>query len=368
MMRTIGDVVVIDSTDAYERGRQRGSAIRETLQGGVGIYLDLFETVGIDRDTVRSQAEEAVVVTESWYPPLAAEMRGTADGCGLELWQVAALNARTEILSGATRAGSTGAEVTRPGECSTIVSTRESPVGVQTWDWHEELSSCWHLQSVRGTPRSFVGLTEHGILAKIGINDAGIGVMLNILGHRADRAEGVPVHLVAARVLAEASTLTEAIDILRSAPVTTSSAITVISPDGAVVVELSPEGSAVLEPHDGVLLHTNHFLDTQLSEGEKPGLYEPDSQNRHAELVTRVEAAQLPVVAEELISYLVSRPGDTAQLCCVPEPGAVFGDRWATLATITMDAAAHAMTVAAGSPVDALATGEFMRLVASARA
>lgn len=342
-------LISIDSADAYERGRQRGLRLGAALDTGIGIYRYLFTVAGIDLRVVQANAESAISATEAWSPALAAELRGTADASGQELWKIAALNARTEILSGAR--ASTG---TKPGECSTIVSTRASPVGAQTWDWHDELSGCWHLQQVRGTPHSFVGLTEHGILSKIGINDAGVGIMLNILGHRADRADGVPVHLVGARVLAEAGTLDDAVQILQSAPVSTSSAITVLTPDAAVTVELNPTGSQVVQPNHGVLLHTNHFLDPRLGQGEKPGLYDPDSQLRLGVLAERAAVGALPTVASELVPYLVSRPGDVADLCCVPAPGATLGDRWATLATVTLDALARTMTVSAGSPLAAV--------------
>lgn len=357
MTTAVPTVVQIESTDAYERGVLRGRAIRETLADGLRIYGELFDVVGISRAAVKADALTSIAATERWSPALVEEMRGTAVGAGLELWQIGALNARTEILAAATGA--------KPGECSTIVNTRAGAIGAQTWDWHEELSHCWHLQRVSGTPRGFVGLTEHGILGKIGMNDAGVGIMFNILGHQQDRAFGVPVHLVAARVLAEAASLADAVTILQTAPVSTSSAITVVSPDGAVIVELSPEGAAVLEPDDGVLLHTNHFLTERLGRGEKPGLYDPDSQLRYAVLLERVSEAPLPTTAAELIPYLVSQPGDEAQLCCVPAPGAVFGDRWATLATVTLDSAARAMTIVAGTPIDALAV-EGVRLVAGA--
>ncbi|TFD53808.1 penicillin acyltransferase [Cryobacterium sp. Hh11] len=339
----------IDSTDAYERGRQRGLRLGDSLETGIGVYQRLFAGAGIDLRVVQTNAESAIIATEAWSPALAAELRGTADASGQQLWKIAALNARTEILSGAS-----GASGTKPGECSTIVSTRASPVGAQTWDWHDELAGCWHLQHVQGTPHSFVGLTEHGILSKIGINDAGVGIMLNILGHQSDRADGVPVHLVGARVLAESGTLEEALQILQTAPVSTSSAITVLTPDAAVTVELNPTGSQVVQPRNGMLLHTNHFLDGGLGQGEKPGLYDPDSQLRLGMLLERTRVAPLPTVAAELVPYLVSRPGDVAELCCVPAPGATLGDRWATLATITLDAAARTMTVSAGSPLAAV--------------
>lgn len=336
-------MISIDSVDAVERGRQRGRALKDRLSDGIRIYLALFETCGIRPDQVRRGADATFAATEAWAPELAAEMRGTAEAADVPLWQIAALNARTEILS-----GSRGA---KPGECSTIINASGRPVGAQTWDWHEELGDGWHLQRVRAE-REFVGLTEHGILSKVGVNDSGVGILLNILGHRADRADGVPVHLVGARVLTEARTLDEAVDILRTAPVSTSSAITVLSPDGAVIVELSPLGAAVITPTDGVLLHTNHFLDPQLSVDEKSGIYDPDSQLRLGVLTERVSKGTLPAEADALVPYLVSHPGDVAALCCVPDPAAVFGDRWATLATVTIDAGARTMTVTRGTPAE----------------
>lgn len=338
------EVIVIDSSDPAERGAQRARALGSDLAKSLAGYLELFAAVGLAETSIREGAERTLDATLRWHPELVAEMGGLADAAGIPLWQIGALNARTEILSGALG--------TKPGECSTIVGTTRSPIGVQTWDWHEELDPFWHLHRVRGTPRGFVGLTEMGILSKVGMNDAGVGIFLNILGHTADRADGVPVHLVGARVLAEAGDLAQAVRILESAPVSTSSAITVIAPEGAVTVELSPVGAAVIRPTDGVLLHTNHFVEPRLSAGEKVGVYDPDSQLRYAVLTDRVALEPLPQEAQALIPYLFSYPGDEAELCCVPAEGAVLGQRWATLATVVMDSATRSMSVSPGSPLE----------------
>lgn len=347
-MTTVHPIVIdIDSNDPFERGVQRARLLGDGLAASLAGYLELFEAVGLSLATIREGAERTLAATELWHPALVTEIRGIADASGLSLWQIGALNARTEILSSALG--------TKPGECSTIVGTARSPIGVQTWDWHEELDPFWHLQRVSGTPRSFVGLTEMGILSKVGMNDVGVGIFLNILGHTADRADGVPVHLVGARVLAEAGSLADAVRILEGAPVSTSSAITVIAPEGAVTVELSPVGAATIRPTEDVLLHTNHFLEQRLSDGEKSGVYDPDSQLRYGVLVDRAARGPLPRDAQDLIPYLVSYPGDEAELCCVPAEGAVLGQRWATLATVVMDSAARSMSVSAGSPLDASA-------------
>ncbi|NKX52497.1 penicillin acyltransferase, partial [Arthrobacter deserti] len=131
---------------------------------------------GIAEQDVRRHALESLDAVAGWAPELAREIEGTARGAGLEDWQVAALNARTEILALGRHA--------RPRECSTIIANRQAPFSMQTWDWHVELANAWHLQAVTTGSRAFVGLTEYGTLGKIGFNDAGVGVHLNVLGHR----------------------------------------------------------------------------------------------------------------------------------------------------------------------------------------
>lgn len=345
---TIRTVITLDSPDPYERGKQRSAALGAELLGGLETYSRLFHTVGVAESTVRSDGGRLLDVVASWSPRLAAEISGTADGAGVEPWQIAALNGRTEILSQALGA--------RPGECSTIGRMGSHVFGVQTWDWHQELDPYWHLQSVSGPVRSFVGLTEHGMLGKIGMNSAGVSVFLNILGHRDDRPAGVPVHLIAAEVLANAGSVAEAVDIVCSAGATTSTALTLMDESSAVTAEIGPGAAVLIQPEDGTLAHTNHFLDEGLGAGEKPGLYDPDSQQRLALVQSRLERARLdsgvPGSVEEIVPFLYSGPGEPG-LCCVPAPDAVFGQRWATLATITMENRKREMRVANGTPVDA---------------
>nr|WP_237439705.1 C45 family peptidase [Amycolatopsis rubida] len=257
-------------------------------------------------------------------------------------WQAAALNGRTEIIAAAPS--------TQP-ECSTLVRVPESgaPYGVQTWDWHIELAECWHTQEVRGTRYAFAGITEHGILGKIGVNSAGLGLFFTILGHQDDSAAGIPVHVLAAAVLGEAGSIAEALDLLRTAPIRTSGAFTLLDPGTAVCAELSPAGVTALDPEAGFLVHTNHFLDPVAAAREKRGLFEPDSQLRHALLTTRLQDCPAPAHAVGLVPFLRSEPGEP-KLCCVPDADASFGDRWATLATVVLEPAARTVRIHAGSP------------------
>jgi isopenicillin-N N-acyltransferase-like protein len=153
-------------------------------------------------------------------------------------------------------------------------------------------------------------------------------------------------------VLHSATSLAQAVQALVYTPVRTSSAITVVTAVGACTVELSPAGNRAL-PGDAAtayLLHTNHFLDAGLARRERTELYHPDSQQRLDLLTDRCERRFAPDSPEDLLPYLCSGPGDPAELCCVPAPGARLGDRWATLATVTLDPAGGRMQVAAGPP------------------
>lgn len=332
----------LDATTPYERGLQRGGADGDSVRTCWSVYEQLFAVNGIDEASMRDAALSCLSAVDGWAPFLAAEIRGTAVAAGMELWQVAALNARTEILS-----LSAGA---RPGECSTVIRAAAPAFSAQTWDWHVELAESWHLQQVRSATGDFVGLTEHGILAKIGVNSAGVAVNLNVLGHRGDAPGAVPVHLAAAHVLHSAASLDEAVDLLLDAPVRTSSAVSVVTETGAVVVELSPEGPAVVRPEKGHLLHTNHFLDPRLAAGEKSELYQPDSSQRIDLLDRRCSERFAPQEPLELVDYLHSTPDDGAELCCVPDPGAPLGQRWATLATVVLRPEDRSMLAAPGTP------------------
>lgn len=350
-------LVQLASGSAHDRGLQRGRAGGERLSAGWSTYAGLFSAGGIDAARVREEALASLAAVEAWDPDLAAEMRGTAAGSGLTEWQVSALNARTEILSLA------GGQ--RPGECSTVISTIPGQVfSAQTWDWHEELSASWHLQSVSHPGGSFVGLTEFGILAKIGVNNHGVGVHLNVLGHREDAPGAVPVHLAAAQVLYRAHTLDEALDLLLAAPVRTSSSISVVTPQGARMVELSPAGPQVVGHGSGnYLLHTNHFLSDKPAAGERVELYQPDSGQRLELLSRRCRNHFDPTGPTDLVPYLCSRPGDGADLCCVPAAGARFGDRWRTLATALIHPETALLQVSPGAPTEA-GSGTWQQLTA----
>jgi isopenicillin-N N-acyltransferase-like protein len=342
------------TTDPGRRGRDFGERWGAEIRRTFGSYLDLFALMGgDDRAAIQGWSERAIERTALWAPDLADEIGAIASGAGMPSWQVGALNARTEILA-ALRAE-------YPGECSTAVTLPGPglpPRTVQTWDWHASMRDVGVLRAYQPRPGHEVRtFTEFGVLAKIGVNSAGLGVHFNILKHRTDGdGIGVPVHMVARRILDEACTLDEAIGIARSAPVSASTAITVATFDGrggdACVLELSPAGLGVVPPGaDGVLLHTNHFVDPALVPGEWDDDDRPGSFDRYALLQKRSDAlgdADPARRAEALLSHAPDAP-----VCAHADPSQPPGEHWETLATIALDVAAGRLHVHKGGPCGA---------------
>lgn len=325
--------------DPLARGREFGARWRSAVHATVDGYLALFH--GDPR--VRGWSLAALSQTAAWAPALALEMTGIALGAGLEPWQVAAVNARTEILAALRDTGD--------GECSTAVAlTGAEPRTVQTWDWYDHLRDVpvlWAFDS--GTGVAVRTFTEFGVLAKIGVNSAGLGVHFNILRHVSDHSRiGVPVHLVARRVLAEATTVEEAAAVARSARVSASTALTVVTAGAAATIELSPAGVAVV-PAGGVLVRTNHFLDADLAVGERLGVERPLTYDRLAHL--RAHAAELAsgdVTARA--RGLLSHAPDGAPVCAHADPALPFDQRWETVATIALDVTTTQIHVHEGGP------------------
>ncbi|GAA2421456.1 C45 family autoproteolytic acyltransferase/hydolase [Actinomadura vinacea] len=340
-----------------DRGRAFGTRWRTEVRATAARYDELFAASGAGPGQVRDWSLRALDRTAAWAPDQAREIAAIAEGAGLRPWQVAALNARTEILA-ALRAGG-------EGECSTAVTLPGAglpPRTVQTWDWHDRLREAPLLWEYEPRPGHRVRtFTEFGVLAKIGVNGAGLGVHFNILRHASDHADiGVPVHLVARRILDEAAGVGDALEIAWSARTSASTVITVVAFDGeratAKSIEVCPAGVAAV-PVDagGVLLHSNHFLDPALAVGERLGTERPGTYTRLKHMEDRtgdLGAADATGRAHAMLSH----GPDGAPVCAHADPAEEFNVRMETLATIALDVAAGRLLAHRGGPCQVTAS------------
>ncbi|GAA1973331.1 C45 family peptidase [Amycolatopsis minnesotensis] len=336
--------------DPAERGRAFGRANRTELHAAFARYTTLFEALGGKTGLIAEWGERALAETAAWAPALAEEIAGMADGAGLDRWRLGALNGRTEVLAALA--------VTGEGECSTavVLPRTGAPRTVQTWDWHDTFRDgmlLWSLE--QGSGRRVHTFTEFGVVGKIGVTSTGLGVHFNVLRHASDHTGiGVPVHVVARRILDEADTVRDAVDLARSARLSASSVITVITFDGeraeAAGLELSPAGVAELPlDEDRVLVHTNHFLDPKLAEGEGTTAAVSSTYDRLPGLRDRigaVDTADRTARARALHSH---RDGGVP-ICAHADHALPAHLRWESLATISLDLGAGRLYAHEGGP------------------
>ncbi|GAA1862913.1 C45 family autoproteolytic acyltransferase/hydolase [Brevibacterium marinum] len=354
--------------DHVRRGVQRGHELRTGIDSAIAGYRRYFEFLTIAEADVRSAAAASHARIQEWAPEAAEEIAAVAGAAGVDVGELMEVIARTEIMT--LSAGSAT-------ECSTVSLTRPgASIAAQNWDWAADFSTLWHINDVGAVPGQLrhVGIAEYGMLGKIGLNEAGIGVLLNILKHEGDEPGGVPIHMILERVLSKATTLAEALEIIHSAPTTSSSIITVVTADEVVQVEIanarkrerraggsagsSAEGSAGDSGAlggSGYLLHTNHFLHPDLTPGGLELNPTSTSRARYVHLERRLEAAadHVDVHTVGLLDLLTTGPGQ-APVSCTPAPGAAYGDRSATLATVQVDPKRRQIDLAPGSPADGL--------------
>ncbi|MBM6589523.1 C45 family peptidase [Brevibacterium sp. RIT 803] len=351
------------AADHVQRGAQRGRELRTGIESAIAGYRRYFEFLSIAEADVRAAAAASHARLRAWSPEAAEEVAAVAEGAQVPVDELMEVIARTEIMTLAPAS---------PTECSTVSFTRPgSSLAAQNWDWAADFSTLWHINDVGAVPGQLrhVGIAEYGMLGKIGLNEAGVGVLLNILKHEGDEAGGVPIHMILERVLSTAMTLDEALDIIRSAPTTSSSIITVVTADEVVQVEIANAqkrerraGGASASPGSasGFLLHTNHFLHPDLVPGSLELNATSTSRARHAHLERRLEEYSVragtsggPESTAELIDLLTTGP-DEAPVSCTPAPGAAYGDRSATLVTVQIDPKRKQIDLAPGSPADGM--------------
>lgn len=253
-------VIELNEADPKKRGQAYGEAARERIDTILSAYREIFHrTTGETWEETVDRGAPFILKAKAFAPDLVEEIRGIAKGADCAFEDVFLLNARSEILFNpqvlAQECTSLAAlpEVTRNGD--TLLA--------QNWDWYREVVNCQVIIKIgprEGKP-AMVTFTEAGQLAKIGMNAAGIGLVVNNLTSDQPRT-GVPWILLTRRIL-EASHLAQALGYVLNTARAHSINFLIGYADGeAVDLETSPVEEHILWPTNGILAHTNHYLET----------------------------------------------------------------------------------------------------------
>jgi isopenicillin-N N-acyltransferase-like protein len=338
------------SGDAFERGAQHGEQAADLVLANLEGYWRLFERdAGLGQAAALDQARRYLQPIEGYAPHLLDEMRGVAEGAGVSLDEVLALNCRTEILSQTA--------IPLRDECTAVFVAPEAAASghallAQNWDWANVLCGGAVLMRIEQTGEPTVlTLTEAGMVGKIGFNSAGVGVVTNFLRHD-HRRVGAPFHVILREAL-NASRLGLAVAAVYRDVRADSGNYLLAHADGeAIDLEATPSDVGFLYPEDGLLVHTNHFVTPRLQAGDVALAESDHTLLRYGRAVHLLRAQVGQITIGTLKSVLRDHFNHPNSICRHPDPGCPEIERSATLASMIVDLTAGEMYVTAGEPCE----------------
>lgn len=259
-----------------EVGRAHGESLREAIQTHAEMHhawLIEHSAVRLHADGLRTLWASRIAANEAAAPDLVAEMAGIAEGSGVPFERIFLLNSLLDVGSLRYLGCATGMM-----GCTSFALPEEAGSGLpiigQTYDLSYFRQQYGFVARIRtpGAPRQLV-FTLAGMVGCAGVNEAGIGVVINYLSSRDGRAG--KLHAVIVRQALAAGNFADAV----TAPVAGARAggshYLVADEHGTVVgVETTATRHALFFADGRPYGHTNHYLADDLKPLE---VIRPDS-------------------------------------------------------------------------------------------
>ncbi len=335
----------------HECGRQHGEQLAQQIHVNLAGYWRLFQhKAGLDRAEVLARSESFLGPIRTFGPHLLDELTGIAEGAGISLIEVVALNCRTEILSSGL--------VPLDGGCTAVFCAPEITADGHTlmgqnWDWSDHMRGGTVLLRIQQPGRPVIlTLTEAGMVGKIGFNSAGVGVCTNFLRHQVWRP-GVPFHLILREMLNATRPGLAVAAVYRGARADSGSYMVAHRDGEGLSLEATPKQLGLIHPADGLLVHTNHFLTSRLQDGDQAILMSDNTLWRYGR-ATHLLRQQAGKITPEVIQSVFRDHFDFPNsICRHPDPSVHELERVASLASVVMDLTAGRMWASAGEPCTA---------------
>lgn len=347
-----------------ECGAGYGSAARDLVAANLDRYLRRFrDQAGLDEAAVRAAGAAFRRATVPHHRRIADALDALAAGASVGVEEIYALNARTELLYGSPPDAAEGG-------CTSLGVLGTHTAGgnlllAQNWDWHPDQRDTMVLLATRDERGlEVLALTEAGMLAKTGLNSAGVGVCVNMLGcdrdgiARDDIARGgepgVPYHVLL-RAALEADSLTWALRAVCRSPRNASINLLLgqAGPAGGELIdlELVPGDVGWLHPVDGLISHANH-LESGLPVHDTVknlGGSSPFRSARARRLLGDAAAAR-KVDEDDIIAVLRDHQSGPGAICRHVDEREEPLDRAETVYSVILDLDARRFGLAAGPP------------------
>lgn len=241
---------------AYEIGRQHGAS----CPGAIRLACEAWLRVAPIEES-RTEAGLRLVKErlERFFPECLAEVRGIADGSLQSLDRILLLNCSDAVIGRAAAVPSCS--------CIGFVDSEHGPLIGKTADWQvdhaQDLTTWQHYRPWRGEGYRFIHYGGAGTWwSEGGLNEAGLGMVLNGLPGEGAAPDSVPTLPLARGVLQHCATVQESIEWLSRYDVMYLGFNLMLADRSGdlACVEVVPGAQGVGRPEGDWLIHTNHCL------------------------------------------------------------------------------------------------------------
>ncbi|HVW57968.1 MAG TPA: C45 family peptidase [Rhizobiaceae bacterium] len=338
----------------YERGRLYGAAVADRVRLSAELYGGTLDELGYRGAERRTLIEGFAHQIESVGVHYVEEMRGIADGAGVEFADIVMINARTEVVAKARRErGVTARREPEEGCTGIIVLAPRSKTGsllhAQNWDWRAECAETGIVLRVhRDDGPDFLTFVEAGGLARSGLNEAGIAITANYLESDRDfRQEGVPLALIRRMVL-EQSHFAFAVKAVATTPKACSNNMMISTVEGfGIDFECAPDEAFSLYPDRELIVHANHWVSpVALAKLKDTGIANtPDSVYRDWRVRRLLDEAGEKIGTADIKQALFDGFATPYSVCRPPRPSS-NSNLSATVAMVVIEPGEGTMEVA----------------------
>jgi len=260
-----------------ERGIKYGAYCQNLIQKSLSKYKELFDSNATRGDIswrkMKKIANAFYPGIKEFSPELLEEIEGIAEGAKIDFWDLLTMNCRSELITLAIKKPyleldecTTGCILPEASESNTVIL-------LQNWDiysWIGEFPILLEIHS-KDEPDIFA-ITEAGQLARYGMNRKGLALGVNGLpGYPEGKEIGLPSVFVRRKFLMQ-DNWADGINIILKAKHTASVNYLISYGEGdAISLECFLDKTYLLEPDNGIITHSNHFLHPALYENNLKG-------------------------------------------------------------------------------------------------
>lgn len=333
-----------------QMGEELGRRTRDLVERSLHTYQRRFrDEAGLGDDDVRRWGGRYRQIAHTYDTRIAQMLEGLAEGAGQPVEQICALNARTELLYG------TGY---RDEGCTSIAVLPEHTAEghtllAQNWDWQPQQGPVTFLLATRDEEgMEVLTLAEAGMLAKSGLNSAGIGVCANLLVSDRDRGgEGVPYHFLLRGVLQAPRMSVATRQVLDVARISSGNLLIADAGGEAIDLEVAPEVFGYLLPEDGVVTHANHFAsDIPVRDMKVAGSALTLLRAARSRRLMLRSVARGTTKPEDIVEVLRDHFSFPDSICRHPDPDQPENEAVASVYSVVMDLDARELYIASHSP------------------